>query len=340
MVQSFEATINQSKQVDYLRISLIDRCNFRCQYCMPEGAELNYIWPQNLLTNEELLTLIRELFIPAGFTRFRLTGGEPLIRPGVVELVRAIASWDEVEDLAMTTNGLLLAKMASDLYAAGLRRLNISLDSLNAETFDFLVGRKGQSLWPQVWAGIQQAYQVGFAPLKLNVVVIPGVNDHEVLDLASLTIDRKWHVRFIELMPIGNHQLFSDRGWVPSAELRQRIRDRWGLQAGKVQGNGPAEVFQIPGALGTLGFISQMSECFCAGCNRMRLSADGWLRPCLLNETGQIDLKTALRNGVTAAELLPQVQNLLALKPEINYKERESGTLTGGYSRTMSQIGG
>lgn len=340
MVQSFEARINQSQQVDYLRISLIDRCNFRCQYCMPAGAELNYIWPQNLLTNEELLTLIRELFIPAGFTRFRLTGGEPLIRPGVVELVRAIASEDKVEDLAMTTNGFLLAKMAPDLYAAGLRRLNISLDSLNAETFDFLVGRNGQSLWPQVWAGIQQAYQVGFAPLKLNVVVIPGVNDHEVLDLASLTIDRKWHVRFIELMPIGNHQLFSDRGWVPSAELRQRIRDRWGLEAGKVQGNGPAEVFQIPGALGTLGFISQMSECFCDRCNRMRLSADGWLRPCLLNETGQIDLKTALRNGVTARELLPQVQSLLALKPEINYKGRDSGTLTGSYSRTMSQIGG
>lgn len=340
MVQSFEARINQSQQVDYLRISLIDRCNFRCQYCMPAGAELNYIWPQNLLTNEELLTLIRELFIPAGFTRFRLTGGEPLIRPGVVELVRAIASEDKVEDLAMTTNGFLLAKMAPDLYAAGLRRLNISLDSLDAETFDFLVGRNGQSLWPQVWAGIQQAYQVGFAPLKLNVVVIPGVNDHEVLDLASLTIDRKWHVRFIELMPIGNHQLFSDRGWVPSAELRQRIRDRWGLEAGKVQGNGPAEVFQIPGALGTLGFISQMSECFCDRCNRMRLSADGWLRPCLLNETGQIDLKTALRNGVTARELLPQVQSLLALKPEINYKGRDSGTLTGGYSRTMSQIGG
>lgn len=340
MVQSFEARINQSQQVDYLRISLIDRCNFRCQYCMPAGAELNYIWPQNLLTNEELLTLIRELFIPAGFTRFRLTGGEPLIRPGVVELVRAIASEDKVEDLAMTTNGFLLAKMAPDLYAAGLRRLNISLDSLNAETFDFLVGRNGQSLWPQVWAGIQQAYQVGFAPLKLNVVVIPGVNDHEVLDLASLTIDRKWHVRFIELMPIGNHQLFSDRGWVPSAELRQRIRDRWGLEAGKVQGNGPAEVFQIPGALGTLGFISQMSECFCDRCNRMRLSADGWLRPCLLNETGQIDLKTALRNGVTARELLPQVQSLLALKPEINYKGRDSGTLSGAYSRTMSQIGG
>ncbi len=340
MVQGLETSVNPPKQVDYLRISLIDRCNFRCQYCMPEGAELNYILQQDLLTNAELLTLIREVFIPAGFTRFRLTGGEPLIRPGVVELVRAIASLDEVADLAMTTNGFLLAKMAQDLYEAGLRRLNISLDSLNAETFDWLVGRNGQSRWPQVWDGIQQAYQVGFNPLKLNVVVIPGVNDHEVLDLASLTIDRKWHVRFIEFMPIGNHQLFSDRGWVPSEELRQRIRDRWGLEAGTVRGNGPADVFQIPGALGTLGFISQMSECFCDRCNRMRLSADGWLRPCLLNETGQLDLKTALRNGVTFSKLLEQVQSLLAIKPEINYKGRDSGTLTGGYSRTMSQIGG
>ncbi len=340
MVQGFETSVNQSKQVDYLRISLVDRCNFRCQYCMPEEAELNYILQQDLLTNEELLILIREVFIPAGFTRFRLTGGEPLIRPGVVELVRAIASLDRVEDLAMTTNGFLLAKMAQDLYEAGLRRLNISLDSLNAETFDWLVGRNGQSRWPLVWAGIQQAYQVGFNPLKLNVVVIPGVNDHEVLDLASLTIDRKWHVRFIEFMPIGNHQLFSDRGWVPSEELRQRIRDRWGLEAGQVRGNGPADVFQIPGALGTLGFISQMSECFCDRCNRMRFSADGWLRPCLLNETGQIDLKTALRNGVTFSKLLEQVQSLLAIKPEINYKGRDSGTLAGGYSRTMSQIGG
>lgn len=340
MLQSFQPTIDQPNSVDYLRISLIDRCNFRCQYCMPEGSDLNYILQQDLLTDRELLTLIQEVFMPAGFTRFRLTGGEPLIRPGVVELVKAIASLPGVQDVAMTTNGFLLEKMAEDLYDAGLRRINISLDSLNPDTFDLLVGRNGQSRWPKVWAGIQAAYGVGFDPLKLNVVVIPGVNDSEVLDLASLTLDRQWHVRFIEFMPIGNDRLFGDRGWVASEELRQRIRDRWGLEAGQVRGNGPADVFQIPGALGTLGFISQMSECFCDRCNRMRLSADGWLRPCLLNETGQIDLKTALRNGVSIAELLAQVRHLLAIKPEINYKGRESGTLTGAYTRTMSQIGG
>ena len=326
-------------QVDYLRISLIDRCNFRCQYCMPEGAELDYILRQQMLTDQELLTLIQEVFIPVGFTRFRLTGGEPLLRPGVVELVRAIASLPQTQDLSMTTNGFLLPKMAQDLYDAGLRRINISLDSLEPEIFDQIIGNRGRSRWQQVWEGIQVAHRVGFDPLKLNVVVIPGVNDHQVLDLAALTIDRQWHVRFIEFMPIGNDQLFSHQGWVASAQLRQEIRDVYGLTESQVRGNGPADVFQIPGAKGTLGFISQMSECFCDRCNRMRLSADGWLRPCLLNEGNQIDLKTALRAGVDPAELRSQVSQLLALKPEINFKQRESGT-TGAYSRTMSQIGG
>ncbi|KOP23851.1 molybdenum cofactor biosynthesis protein MoeA [Hapalosiphon sp. MRB220] len=326
-------------QVDYLRISLIDRCNFRCQYCMPEGAELDYILKQNLLTDEELLTLIQDVFIPVGFTRFRLTGGEPLLRPCVVELVRAIASFEETQDLSMTTNGFLLAPMAQSLYNAGLRRINISLDSLEPDIFNQIIGNRGRSRWQDVWNGIQAAYSVGFDPLKLNVVVIPDVNDHEVLDLAALTIDKQWHVRFIEFMPIGNAELFGDRGWISSAELRQSIRARWGLTEAQVSGNGPADVFQIPGAKGTLGFISQMSECFCDRCNRMRLSADGCLRPCLLNETGQIDLKTALRTGVSTAELRQQVRELLAMKPEINFKLRDSGT-TGMYTRTMSQIGG
>jgi cyclic pyranopterin phosphate synthase len=306
---------------------------------MPEGAELEYILRQQLLTDEELLTLIKEVFIPVGFTRFRLTGGEPLLRPRVVDLVQAIASLPQTQDLAMTTNGFLLAGMAQELYDVGLRRINISLDSLDPETFNQIIGSRGRSRWQQVWDGIQAAHRVGFDPLKLNVVVIPDVNDREVLDLAALTINRQWHVRFIEFMPIGNSQLFGDRGWIASEELRQRIRDRWGLNESQVRGNGPADVFQIPGAIGTLGFISQMSECFCDRCNRMRLSADGWLRPCLLNQSNQIDLKTPLRAGANPVELRQQVSQLLALKPEINFKQRESGTI-GAYSRTMSQIGG
>jgi len=325
--------------VDYLRISLIDRCNFRCQYCMPEGTELEYILQQQLLSATEILTLLQEVFIPLGFHRFRLTGGEPLLRPGVVELVRAIADLPGTEDISMTTNAFLLADMAEGLYHAGLRRINISLDSLEPETFDQIIGNRGKARWQQVWRGILAAYEVGFDPLKLNVVVIPGINDHEILNLAALTLERRWHVRFIEFMPIGNGELFQERAWIPSAELRQQISDRWGLESGNVTGAGPADVFQIPGALGTLGFISQMSECFCDRCNRMRLSADGWLRPCLLNETGEIDLKTSLRQGVSTTTLRQQVAELLMLKPEINYKERVSGT-TGLYRRTMSQIGG
>ncbi|WP_414529139.1 GTP 3',8-cyclase MoaA [Nodularia chucula] len=326
-------------QVDYLRISLVDRCNFRCRYCMPEGVKFDYLLKEELLTNEELLRLILEVFMPLGFSRFRLTGGEPLLRPGVAELVGAIASLPQTQDLSITTNGFLLAPQAQKLYDAGLRRINISLDSLNSDTFDQIIGNHGRSRWQEIWQGIQAAHSVGFDPLKLNVVVIPGVNDHEILDLAALTIDKHWHVRFIEFMPIGNGDLFGDRGWISSQDLRQRIRQRWGLTESQICGAGPADVFQIPGAKGTVGFISQMSECFCDRCNRMRLSADGWLRPCLLNETGQIDLKIALRAGISTKKIQEQVRQLLTIKPEINFKERDPGT-TGLYTRTMSQIGG
>jgi GTP 3',8-cyclase len=330
-------------QVDYLRVSLVDRCNFRCQYCMPEGEGLTFLARPEVLTTQELLKLLREVMMPAGFTRFRLTGGEPLIRADVVEIVREIAAFPNLQDLSMTTNGFLLARMAQDLYDAGLRRINISLDSLVPETFNQIIGyhtHTPAARWQKVWDGIQMAYQVGFSPLKLNVVVIPGVNDQEVLNLAALSLDREWHIRFIEFMPIGNADLFGERGWVSSEALRQQIRDRWGLESSQVRGNGPADIFRIPGARGTLGFISQMSECFCDRCNRMRLSADGWLRPCLLNETGQIDLKTMLREGVDVEEMGDRVQSLLELKPDINYKGRDSGTAGQSYTRTMSQIGG
>ncbi len=323
--------------VNYLRISVVDRCNFQCQYCMPAGAAMSYPPPADWLTREELRQLLSQVFVPLGFSRFRLTGGEPLLRPDIAEITADIAQMPGTQDLAISTNGFLLATKAQALWQAGLRRLNISLDSLDPLVFQQLTG--GRDRWQQVWQGILVAHELGFAPLKLNVVVIPGVNDQEVLDLAALSRDRPWHIRFIEFMPIGNDQLFADRGWIDSAHLRQQIRHGWGLEPSQVQGNGPADVFQIPGALGTVGFISQMSECFCDRCNRLRLSADGWLRPCLLNQTGQIDLKTPLRQGVALSWLRQQVADLLTAKPEINYKMRQSGA-TGAYGRTMSQIGG
>ena len=336
--------------IDYLRISLIDRCNFQCVYCMPEGADLNYVLRELWLSHGEILSLLKGVFIPLGFTKFRLTGGEPLLRPGIVQLVDEISHLPETTDLALTTNAFKLEKLAKPLYDAGLRRINISLDSLQPETFEKIVGSPAARdltpdtaskymRWQQVWQGIQMAHQVGFDPLKLNVVVIPGVNDHEILDLAALTLDRNWHVRFIEFMPIGNDELFTTRGWIDSETIRQQIRNRWGLEESSIRGNGPADVFKIPGANGTLGFISQMSECFCDRCNRMRLSADGWLRPCLLNETGQLNLREALRSGEAMETIRDRVGALVADKPEINFKMRESGT-TEAYSRTMSQIGG
>ncbi|MGL6342071.1 MAG: GTP 3',8-cyclase MoaA [Waterburya sp.] len=302
--------------------------------------KLDYLLNQELLTNQEIISLVQDVFIPLGFTKFRLTGGEPLLRPGVVDLVRDLAQLPATADLAMTTNGFLLKDLAQPLYDAGLKRINISLDSLNPETFDQITGSRGRSRWQQTWSGILTAHRVGFDPLKLNVVVIPGVNDTEILDLAALSIDRNWHIRFIEFMPIGNSQLFNDKAWIDSEELRRLIRQKWGLVESNITGNGPADVFKISNAKGTLGFISQMSECFCDRCNRVRLSADGWLRPCLLNETGQIDLKTALRQGVKMVELQSQVNQLLSIKPEVNFKERDSGTDKGNYTRTMSQIGG
>ena len=310
---------------------------------MPEGADLQYALREHWLTHDEILQLLTEVFIPLGFTRFRLTGGEPLLRPGIVELVEAIAHLPQTQDLAITTNAFLLEKLAQPLYDAGLRRINISLDSLNPDTFQKITGgksqKKSQSRWQDVWNGIQAAHRVGFSPLKLNVVVIPGLNDQEVLDLAALTLNQEWHVRFIEFMPIGNDSLFGQKGWIDSEAIRAQVAERWGLTDGQVQGNGPADVFQIPGAKGTLGFISQMSECFCDRCNRMRLSADGLLRPCLLNESGQIDLRTSLRSGVPLSSIRTQVAKLISQKPDINFKMREAG-ITGAYSRTMSQIGG
>lgn len=307
---------------------------------MPEGEELKYLLSSEILSCSELLILLKEVFIPLGFTKFRLTGGEPLLRPDLREIIEEINLLPETQDIALTTNGYLLTEQAQILYDAGLRRINISLDSLNPKNFDLIIGRKNRNFWQKTWLGIQKAYEVGFNPLKLNVVIIPNINDHEILDLAQLTIDKDWHVRFIEFMPIGNEKLFTEKAWIPSEDIREMIRKKWGLEEANILGHGPADVFKIPNSKGTLGFISQMSECFCDRCNRIRLSADGWLRPCLLNETGQINLKNDLRKGIATEEIRKKVADLLLIKPEINFKERNSGTDSGIYKRTMSQIGG
>ena len=243
--------------IDYLRISLIDRCNFQCVYCMPEGADLSYVLREFWLSHGEILALLKGVFIPLGFTKFRLTGGEPLLRPGIVQLVNDIAHLPETADLALTTNAFKLEKLAQPLYEAGLSRINISLDSLQPDVFETITGPAAKDAprrrWHQVWRGIQTAYEVGFDPLKLNVVVIPGVNDHEILDLAALTIDKRWHVRFIEFMPIGNDDLFADKGWVDSETIRatdSRTLGIRGLQRAGEWSSGCVSNSRCPGNVG------------------------------------------------------------------------------------------
>ena len=323
--------------VDYLRISLIDRCNFRCQYCMPEGAEIDYILKQDLLTDNELLSLLKEVFIPVGFTRFRLTGGEPLLRPNVIGLIEAIASFPETKDLSMTTNGFLLSKMAKDLYKAGLRRINISLDTLDSDTFNLIIGNKNRSHWQLVWNGIQAAYEVGFDPLKINVVIIPRVNDHEVLDLAALTIDRNWHIRFIEFMP------FDGNSWdrsktVSEKDILDELNSHYNNQISTLSKhkNSTSNNYKIATYQGDFGIISTVTNPFCDGCNRLRLTADGKIKNCLFSNS-ETDLLTALRNNEDYISLIERAVNSKN-KMLGGFKDFEGDQIIE--NRSMTTIGG
>ncbi|MCM8749171.1 GTP 3',8-cyclase MoaA [Thermomicrobiaceae bacterium CFH 74404] len=319
------------RPITYLRVSLTDRCNLRCVYCMPaHGAK--FAPREELLTDEELLTVIRAA-AKIGFSKIRLTGGEPTIRPHVVDLVREIARIPGIEDISMTTNGLLLERMAHDLKAAGLRRINISIDTL--DPIRYKVMTRGGKI-EKVWAGIAAAEDAGLTPIKLNAVVVRGMNDHEVPDLAALTIDRPWQMRFIEVMPLEGVADVHDTGLVTTAETIELIERVHGkLIRLEAPLGDPARVYQIPGAQGTLGFISPVSEPFCAFCNRIRLTADGKLRLCLLRND-EVDVREILRSGGTEDDLIEQIRFGVWRKPW-GHGLREGDRNTG---RGMSQIGG
>ncbi len=323
------------RPISYLRVSVTDRCNLRCVYCMPpEGVP----WRPHaeILRYEEIETVVRAA-ADLGVSKVRLTGGEPLVRPGAVELVRMLARVPGVDDLAMTTNGTLLARYAADLAAAGLRRVNISLDTLRPERFARIT-RCGRL--EDVLAGIEAAREAGLTPIKINTVVVRGLNDDEVVALARQTVEAGWHVRFIELMPVGNGGLV-DQDWrarvVMAAEIRREIETMLGpLEPAKVSvGGGPARYYRLPGAHGTVGFITPISEHFCTRCNRLRLTADGRLRPCLLSER-EIDLRTPLRQGADAAQIKALILHAIESKPPQHHlgEKRSPG------GRVMSEIGG
>jgi cyclic pyranopterin phosphate synthase len=323
---------NFNRPISYLRISVTDRCNLRCVYCMPpEGVPCRL--HDEILRYEEMELIVRAA-ASLGINKVRLTGGEPLVRLGFVELVRLLAHIPGIDDLAMTTNGTLLARYAAELAEAGLKRVNVSLDTLQPERFRQIT-RQGDLA--TVFEGIAAAREAGLVPVKVNTVLVQGLNDDEVVEFARLTLDDDWHVRFIELMPLGANTAWAGDGYVSVAKVRHRIEAALGkLVPSKVGvGNGPARYYRLPGAVGTIGFISPISEHFCYQCNRLRLTADGRLRPCLLSDY-EIDLRTPLRQGADLAEIRDLLIRSIGAKPR-GHRLDES---IAPRERVMSEIGG
>jgi len=318
------------RNIHYLRISITDRCNLRCIYCMP-GEGSPFIPRHALLSTDEIFEVTR-VGVRLGIRSIRFTGGEPLVREEVISLVRRIRELSGLQDLSMTTNGVLLKRYARALAQAGLQRINISLDTLDPERFHNIT-RFGRI--EDVFSGIEAALETGLSPIKLNMVVIRGVNDHEILQLARYSLKKPLHVRFIELMPIGEY--FEPDRVLPANDILRCLNDFKPLKpvAGPL-GCGPARSWAWPGAKGTIGIIGAVSQAFCATCNRLRLTADGHLRPCLDHE-GAIDLKPALRPRCDDDQLIQLFQKAVQAKPVSHtMAERETGTL-----RTcMAGVGG
>ena len=314
------------RRIEYLRISVTDRCNFRCLYCMPvEG--LQWLPKSEILTYEEITDVVRQL-APLGLTRLRLTGGEPTIRPDLDRLIRSLRAIPEIQDIALSTNGLKLPELAGLFRDAGLDRVNLSADSLRPERIAAIARR---NLGFDPIAAAMAAERAGLDPIKINVVVMRGINDDEVEDFARLTLEHPWHVRFIELMPVGDMRALTWDHVVPSDEILDRLGDLVPAD-GPARGNGPAAYYRWPGAPGTIGVITPMTHTYCASCNRVRLTADGRLRTCLFGDH-EVDLRTPLRGG---ASLVPFVLKALAEKPEAHgLLQMQVGGL-----RALSQVGG
>ena len=319
------------RQINYLRISVTDSCNLNCVYCSV-GSQPR-LDRKSILSYEEIERVV-EVAAGMGITKVRLTGGEPLIRPNISGLIRSLAKIKGIDDLSLTSNGILLGKYAEELKKAGLKRVNISLDTLREDRFTQITGSNKLSV---VLSGIEAAQKAGLVPVKINMVVLRGKNDDELVDFARKTIDDGWHVRFIEFMPIGTSDGTASE-MVSSQEIMGKIQTLGKLEpySGDT-GNGPARYYQFAGAKGTIGFITPMTEHFCDGCNRLRITSDGHLRPCLLADD-EVNLKEALSNGAPTKEIQELIQKAVVIK-------REGHNLTGGLApevagRPMCQIGG
>ena len=325
-----------NRNINYLRISVTDRCNLRCSYCMPKEG-VSVVGHEDVLKYEEILRIVR-VAVSLGIAKVRITGGEPLVRRGVVDFIASLAEIAGLTDISLTTNGILLAPFAIPLFAAGIKRINISLDSLNEAKYAKIT--RGGEL-NAVLRGIEAVHQAGFYPVKINAVVIKGVNDDEIIDFASLTLHKPFQIRFIELMPMGQAGLDCQDQYLSNDVILERINSVYRLEpCGDEKNNthGPARMYKIDGGLGEIGFISPISHHFCESCNRLRLTADGRLRACLLQDK-DVGLRDALRNGCNDEELRQLMSSLIAAKPcqhEISCDENHVKKC----AKEMSAIGG
>jgi cyclic pyranopterin phosphate synthase len=322
------------RKIDYLRISITDHCNLKCYYCTPFSGR-SHLKRSEILSYEEILKVVRAA-ATTGISKVRITGGEPLVRKGVVEFCQMLSEIDGLKSLALTTNGIYLEDMAEPLFKAGIRRINISLDTLRPERFERITGYNWLS---RVLAGIKRAEQIGMQPIKINTVVMRGINDDEIKDLARLTLDKPYHVRFIELMPTDSPAYGKYESlFIPVDEFMKKIN-----QMGRVQiepatdSYGPARLCRLPGAAGKVGFIAPISWHFCGSCNRLRLTADGKIKTCLFSRQ-EIDIKTPLRTGATQNDLISILRQAVAEKPSghrLNAKDHQNAC-----QRAMRAIGG
>ncbi len=319
------------RHIDYMRISVTDRCNLRCIYCRPSKDVLPFE-SKNILTYEEIVRVVK-LAAGLGVRKIRITGGEPLMRKDLHRLIESISRIESIDDIGLTTNGTLLKRLAPSLADAGLRRVNVSLDSLDPVKYGKI--RRNGDLF-DVLDGIQKADDVGLRPVKINMVVIRGVNDDEIEAFARLTLKSTYHVRFIEIMPFGPGGFWSDDKCIPVHEIIDRIQAVSPLAPVDTSWPGPADYFRLAGARGLVGFISPMTRHFCATCNRLRLTSDGKLRPCLFSNR-EIDAKPALRRQASDCQIAKLLKLSIQWKPEGHAMDsRESSD----HLKSMSQIGG
>ena len=320
------------REINYLRISVTDRCNLRCRYCMPEHG-VDHINHTEVLRLEEIARLVK-IMSGWGITKVRITGGEPLLRKNLPRLFKTISTIPEIDDLALTTNGIHFQDLAVSLKAAGLRRVNFSLDTLKEERHRFITRRSASVV--TVMKAIELALALNLEPVKLNVVIIRGFNDDELLNFAELARQLSLHVRFIEFMPIGNLLYWDPQRLIGVDEMKARLEQHYELiPEQEIYGNGPARYYSLPGGQGSLGFINPISNHFCSKCNRLRLTAGGTLRACLYDQR-ETDLKSALRGGASDDQLRAMMIDTILHKPEKHDMEGWGNS----NRRYMYQIGG